>query len=276
MISRIGQSFVKRIITRVLRSVSDSEEITPFPAPWLIDWSKRLGLAPESTRYLSQVSRWRSAFRPTRIRTLLVAESHVAEQPDDVRVRVAIPESLISHKRLPNGFCRLVYCLGYGESKLCDPEPISNPGTWQFWDLLGAIASLVDMSLNARCPRRREAGLEERLAWKCRVLSVLRDKGVWLVDASVLGLYGKGRRLVRGSRYRQLVRESFEMFVWPEVVRDHPDVWVIGQGVGKALSSLDMIAPTRVISQPQDRDVKRYRRELQRMAREIASDRKNA
>lgn len=238
---------------------------------WRAGRCAALGIKPESARYLSQVAQWRNAFRPSRVRTLLVAESHVAENSNDTSVRVAIPPSLNANTQLPNGFCRLVYCLGYGEPELCRPKPVPNPGTWQFWDLFGAIASGFDRNLDARLPRRRELALEQRIAWKLHVLTVLREQGVWLVDASVLGLYSYGRRLTRGKHYQQFLKESFEFFVWPDVADDGPEVWVIGRCAARALLTLPMINPTHVISQPQDRDGPRYKRDVQRMVRIIAN-----
>ena len=243
---------------------------------WLREWCASLNLQPESGRYRNQVFHWRNAFRPRRVRVLLLAESHVAEQRGDTKVKVAIPDGILDNASVPNGFCRLVYCLGYGESELCRPKPQSNPGTIQFWDLFGAIASGFERSLDGRCPRRAEATIAERLEWKRRVLGVLAQKGVWLEDASVVGLYAAGRRLIIGALYRQFIRESFERCVWPAVARDKPTVWVVGRGVGKALSPLPMISHARVISQPQDRDAARYRSDLQRMVTEITNDGKDA
>jgi hypothetical protein len=114
---------------------------------------------------------------------------------------------------------------------------------------------------------------EERLAWKLNVLTVLREQGVWLVDASVLGLYSYGRPLTRGKRYRQFLKESFELFVWPDVADDGPEVWVIGRGAARALLTLPMIKSTHVISQPQDRDGTRYKLDVQRIVRIIGNQR---
>jgi hypothetical protein len=42
----------------------------------------------ETARYLEAVAAWRAAWRPKRVRVLLVAESHVAEMPGDSTVVV--------------------------------------------------------------------------------------------------------------------------------------------------------------------------------------------
>ena len=166
----------------------------------------------ESEAYLASVTAWRNAWRPERVRVLLVAESHVAEQPGDTDITVHVPDD----PSLPTSYCRLVYCVGYGESELCSAVPASNPGTWQFWDVFGAIAD------GTRQPRKAESRLEERLAWKLRTLRTLRDMGVWLVDASVVGIYSRGPRLYKGREYGQLIRSSWLTNVWPTVRDDCP------------------------------------------------------
>jgi hypothetical protein len=47
----------------------------------------------ESPEYLSQVEKWRRAWRPERVKVLLVAESHVGEMPGDTGVRLSVPRS---------------------------------------------------------------------------------------------------------------------------------------------------------------------------------------
>jgi len=237
---------------------------------WFQDWFRMLGHA-ESGEYLERISAWRREWRPRRVRFLLVAESHVAEQAGDVSVQVALPASLRTVS-LPAGFCRLVYCLGYGESQICHPSPQTNRGTWQFWDIFGSIASVFEPSVSARMPRRHESSPGARLQWKVSVLNVLSSAGVWLEDASVIGIYGTGgARHAKGVTYRRLLRESFERLVWPEVRGDNVEqVWVVGRGVAEALAGLPMISSDRVISQPQDRNRDRYRSDLSRLLASIA------
>jgi hypothetical protein len=233
-----------------------------------VKWCRSNGLR-DSRAYLIEVYKWRKAWRPTRVRVLLVAESHVGEQKGDRRIRVQLPESI--GKTLPKRYVRLVYCLGYGESQLCSGVPRKNNGTWQFWDILGAIAA-GHVGEKYQQPRRRESTDEERLAWKLNVLHNLQTKGLWLVDASIAALYYPGKNPIRVPN--ELICESFRRFVWPMVRRDRPkQVWVIGKRVGKALEGCPLqglphkISEDCVISQPQDHDQRRYQRGLRRMIR---------
>jgi hypothetical protein len=228
---------------------------------WAAHWAARTGGVAESAAYLASVAAWRDAWRPEPVRALLVAESHVAEVAGDDRVRVQVPG--VPH--LPASFCRLVYCLGYGESDLCRPSPAGNGGTWQYWDIFGAIAGGV----TPKQPRKGESRLEDRLRWKLEVLRWLRDHGVWLVDACVAGVYRPGgERAVSGRTYDEMVRESFEQFVWPSVAAEPIEqVWVIGESVRGALRGHPSQRSARSIAQPQgDRSSPgRHARELAEM-----------
>jgi hypothetical protein len=245
---------------------------------WATDTARALGVPSESLEYLLRIRNWRAIWRPDRVRVLLVAESHVVEQPGDIHCYVRLPESVKSPVLVPDGFCRLVYCLGYGESAICRPnQPSSNGGTWQFWDIFGSIATCYEPSLEPQMPRRGNSDLHYRLWWKVTVLETLRRAGVWLEDASVIGLYSAGGdRLAHGSAYTRIVRASFESFVWPEVAKDQPEqVWIIGRGVGGALRGLPMIQESHIISQPQDRNAERRTRDIARLLHSLP-DRKEA
>jgi hypothetical protein len=117
-------------------------------------------------------------------------------------------------------------------------------------------------------------GLEQRLHWKLATLRSLRTQGIWLVDASVIGIYSPGgRRIAAGAILKQMIRDSYLRFVWPQVEQEPLEqIWVIGRtAVGPALSGLPRIDSENVISQPQDRfdGGARYRRDLERMVRAI-------
>lgn len=228
---------------------------------WARDCAASAGCTAESAEYLERVSAWRDAWRPPEVRVLLVAESHVAEQPSDtnVRVRVFVPEA----KPLPSGYCRLVYCLGYGESRICSPQPVSNRGTPQYWSLLGQLA----WGPECRLPSRASGTVAERLLWKLKTLEALRDRGVWLVDAAVIAFYAPGGgRPFTGRRYAEVLRESFKRFVWPSVAKEPIElICVIGHGVAGSLREMSQLSQAMVISQPQDRNAARYRGGIARL-----------
>lgn len=227
----------------------------------ILRWARTIlppGVPLESAASLDAVDAWRNLWRPQRVRTLLVAESHVAPVAGDEAIRVDLRGGGVeSH---PERYVRLVYCLGYGESSVCAPIPENNRGTIQYWDLFGQVAR----GLGEVQPRRSASTAEQRLRWKLETLDRLRDRGIWLADASVVGLYAAGESLVTGRSYDRVVRESWRAFVWPDVAGDDPEqVWIIGRGVERALAGDPVAVRARAIHQPQSRDAEEYNRGLQ-------------
>jgi hypothetical protein len=230
---------------------------------WAAAWYTRLGARPESFGYLDGVRAWRERWRPQRVRYLLLAESHVAEYPTDVGISVRSPGLAPD---LPSPYVRLIYCLGYGESQLCSRQPERNAGTPQFWNNFGQVA------FGQAPPGKGNPSLRDRLRWKVRVLEQLRARGIWLQDASPLGLYLGAAQRVDPRHYRGLLRDGYRRFVWPGVEADRPEqVWVIGRGVHTALSGLPGIEPDRMLTQPQDRDRDRHLAGLRRACANLSS-----
>lgn len=222
-----------------------------------IEWARRVqrehGHTPESEPYLEAISAWREAWRPAQVRVLLIAESHVVEQSGDAGLSVET-----KRRDLPSTFCRLVYCLGYGEATLCRPRsPANNRGTPQYWRIFATLAAGVQQ----RGPRG--------VAQKNALLNRLRDLGVWLVDACVAGIYCAGSRTVPASSYSAVLRESYQSFVLPCVATDAPQiVYVIGKGVYDALVGLPLIKPGCWLYQPNARGEqgRRHREQLLELA----------
>jgi hypothetical protein len=235
-------------------------------ARWSQSWALHLGARPESREYLALIECWREQWRPQSVRILLIAESHVAEQDGDSSIRTSFP----SGSDFPSGYCRLVYCLAYGENDYCQPRPQNNRGTIQYWDLFGAIVGGPDF----KQPRKAKSTAEERLSWKLTVLKTMMNRGIWLVDASVAGMYlTGGKRLATGQAYRNMVRDSFDRFVWP-AVKDEPleQVWVIGKGTAEALDGHPAVNARNVTRQPQSRQTLEYQDELAYMSKRIRGD----
>lgn len=221
---------------------------------WVSHQATALGAVPEDPSYLAGVAEWRDAWRPERVRILLVAESHVARRPGDEAVRVDLTRRVA--RPMPPLYVRLVYCLGSGESEVCSSPPRPSGGTWQYWDLLGQVAR----ALGELQPRIADSTAAERIAWKIETLDILRRRGIWLVDASVMALYAAGRRVATGAAYSRIVGEGWRRYVWPDVAADRPEpIWIVGHGVAGARAGDPVVGRASVIDQPLSRDTERCR-----------------
>lgn len=264
-----GRQVVERVTPRrepPHRAATSASDVDAPPTDfdgWASWWYRRLGARPESAAYLAGVAAWRNAWRPERVRAVLLAESHVAQRDGDLRSQVRTDWTAI--RNLPSQYVRLVYCLGYGESGICSPPPEGNGGTWQFWNIFGQIARGENQ------PPKRASSLSSRLHWKLAVLRELQSRGIWLQDASPLALYLGGGRRVDPRGQVQLLRDGFQRWVWPSLEADDPEkVWVIGRGVAAALAGLPGVEAARVITQPQDREPGRHLAGLARMRQDLS------
>ncbi|MBZ0253984.1 MAG: hypothetical protein K8I02_11650 [Candidatus Methylomirabilis sp.] len=144
----------------------------PFEAVWAVDWHRRY-------------------WRPDPVRVVLLAESHVFTAAHEVAVSVRCDD--FGYDELPTPYVRFVYCLGYGEDGLLTSRVNDNRGTSQYWKLLYACCSAFeDDKRAAPVLATYTSDLETRLSNKVALLSELFERGIWLVDASIMGIYRPG------------------------------------------------------------------------------------
>ena len=191
----------------------------------------------------------RQAWRPGRLRVLLLAESHIATSAADLTYRVALPPGLDWPG--PARFVRHIYCAGYGEPELLEgplgPEARPRGGTPQFWRLMAA-AEGADCPAWPTVSRGAGTGAPARLAAKAALLHRLRARGVWLTDASLVALAVPSVRRHGGASLDAVaLRESWRLYhgaLLPALGPAH--VAVIGLGVARTLGpELDRAFPGR-------------------------------
>ncbi len=188
------------------------------------------------------VEAWRQAWRPARLRLLLLAESHMAGSAEEL----AAPLLPAPGWPMRAGFVRHLYCPAYGEPSLA-PEVARNAGTPQYWRLLAAAEG------SAAPTRAAFPAAEARLDAKRALLERLHRRGVWLTDASLVAVAGPGGARVSTAAYGAALRESWRLHhgvVLPAL--DPAGVVVIGLGVAKVLrEALDAAFPGRWQAVPQ-------------------------
>ena len=193
----------------------------------------------------------RQAWRPGRVRVLMLAESHIATSAADLAWRVALPPDLDWPG--PRRFVRHVYCASYGEPELLEGPPgagddAARPrgGTPQYWRLMAAAEGADCPAWPAAARNGTEAGA--RLAAKAALLHRLRARGIWLTDASLAALAVPSVRRHGDAALDALaLRESWRRYhgeLLPALEPAH--VAVIGLGVARVLAAeLDRAFPGR-------------------------------
>jgi hypothetical protein len=139
-----------------------------------------------------------------------------------------------------------VYCLGYGEKDLTnEPHHPRRDGTPQFWKIFNACDNPIENLEDFR-PVRRETSYPQRLRNKINLLKNLRAKGIWLVDASIVAVYGNGEGFSMRSR-AEVLRMSWESYTREVVTTAYPErVICVGKGVARVVKNdLQALFPGR-------------------------------
>ncbi len=226
------------------------------------EWAK--WKVPEPFEATLGVERHRWYWRPTEIKIVLLAESHLFTDQDDLACRIKTSELPIQLSEYPSEFVRLVHCIGYGHDVLQRRPRQANSGTPEYWEILGRCAGTWDTS-------------DDNLEWKIRTLQTLQRKGIWLVDASIHAccnprLTGKACNLGnKWGLYRAVLQTSW-MYV-SQNIRGCQGIWCIGHNVNRALRD-PRIIEAKTILQPSAARFGRhpeYREGLERLVAGVQS-----
>ena len=209
-----------------------------------------LGSDTEPFKSVQLVEEFRRYWKPDKVRVILLAESHVFTsdlvRQIPIRSREDLPGS-------PTQYARFVYCLAYGENDLIPGNTLKRDGTPHFWKIFfscnNPITALSDFS-----PILSQTQSETRIRNKIQLLYELKANGIWLVDASIVGLYKDGKKL---PYMFSALEESWQSYTREVVISANPEfVICIGKGVGNIVKDdLERLYPERftIIPQPNAR-----------------------
>lgn len=211
----------------------------------------------DSLEVVNQVEQYRQFWKPEETNIVLLAESHVYTDKKDSKMKC---DRTILHRIIPNyplPFVRFVYCLGYGENELLIRVRTDrrNAGTPQYWKIFSSCVAESEDDLGFdKILKTGTPSLSLRLRNKVDILRKMKKKGVWLLDASIVGLYGSGEKdykvteRILGICWRNYISDIME-----EANPKH--IIVIGKGVGGILNRKlrRLTIPFTVIPQPQAR-----------------------
>jgi hypothetical protein len=205
-----------------------------------------LPFVPESLEAAIAVEQHRWYWRPKEVKFVLLAESHVHTDADDLTCKInqsRLPEAV---RDIPEQFVRLVYCLGYGQNGLLHKTPQQrNNGTAEYWEILGqCVDTWQDSPLTPD--------------WQIRTLRKLQEAGIWLADASIHACMNPRRQepyrniadRFKNTLYRDIINESWQ-YVRPTIA-EAAEVWYIGKNLMCVLED-PILDKTKYIPQPAGR-----------------------
>jgi hypothetical protein len=157
----------------------------------------------ESFHSVKVANQYYEYFRPEKVKIILLAESHV--HTDE---KMSKDGPIIGYNKMPShdydgprDFISLVYCLGYGGDSILetrnDQDAIVIPdgataGTPQFWKLFAACSGIgqgENGSYGDKVLKKSVKDDETRIQNKLDILLRLKQRGIWLIDTSIIGWY---------------------------------------------------------------------------------------
>jgi hypothetical protein len=190
----------------------------------------------EPYKVIESAEAHRNFWCPEKVRTLLLAESHV--YTTETENTSLLREDICKEVGCPREFVKLVYCLGYGENEILTPTIAENPGTRQFWELFYSCLVNVDSKPDfSSIHKTKTRNTQQRLRNKIDILKDMRKKGIWLLDASPMALYNMPSAKAKTPEVCETVLlESWPHYLRPIIERITPEnIIIIGKGVGNVL-----------------------------------------
>jgi hypothetical protein len=198
---------------------------------------KRSGFELEDYQVIDAVRRHRDYWRPTSTQVVLLAESHVWTTQQDFACKIDVQRFGLSD--YPRNYVRLVYDLGYGEDELLDGFPNKNSGTPQYWKIFYATCNRIKANIDcSSVMKTSNRELVSRISAKVELLRKMRQRGIWLMDASIVSLYKPGGFKPSSVAMQQAIEVSWDHYIADEIMAINPrHVICVGIKVFKTLET---------------------------------------
>lgn len=210
----------------------------------------------DSFDVVKQVEEYRQFWKPKRLNVLLLAESHVYTRDEEYALECNKDFQDYFIKNYPTHFVRFVYCLCSGEPEMFSVK-FKHKRHIQFWKIFCSCVANSSLNLGFEQIRKRETTLNQRLRNKVRILQEMHDRGIWLLDASIVGIYGA----IKDHQIKQsVIRTCWKNHIQSTIAGFDPypkAIVVIGKGVANSLNGyLDKLCDSMgtkctVLPQPQ-------------------------
>jgi len=195
-----------------------------------------LGRKAEPLKSVELVEQYRRYWRPDQVKTILLAESHVYTRGKD---RDLVLKEIPCLPGYPTHYCRFVYCLAYGERELIkNGQHVRRDGTPQYWELLYSCNNRISARSGFPPILKKATRHRARLRHKIRLLQALKQRGIWLVDASIVAVYKRKKKKPKPAAIKKVIRASWEGYTRATIEEARPvHVICVGKGIFDLLES---------------------------------------
>ncbi len=188
----------------------------------------------EPLEVIKTVEEYRQYWKPKVVKTLLLAESHVYTTSEDYSRRKNKLDSILPN--YPSNFVRFVYCINYRETR-------------QFWRIFYSTLNWIES--------HQDFEFIKDFNNKLKILQQMKERGIWLVDASICGLYIPGGSKPRPIKVKQALCCSWNGYVKNVIEKSKPErIVVIGKTVWNEISqffSSELLSKSNWVYQPNAR-----------------------
>lgn len=141
----------------------------------------------ESTEVLQANLEHYLFWKPEKVKVILLAESPIFTASEEFAEEHALHPGLLPEHKGPRQCTRQIFSFTYGETAAMRTPKKSfvNTGTTQFWKMFASIVGIDKKPIL----KTSHKDLQARLKVKLDILKKARRKGIWLLDASMQGLY---------------------------------------------------------------------------------------
>lgn len=209
----------------------------------------------ESLGVLETSEKLRFFWKPKKVKLMLLAESHVytTEEENNVIQNVEQFKDIFDYENYPKEFVKLIYCLGYGENEILETPLDKNSGTPQFWKIFYNTLNEIQNSDFSPILMGTTKNYKERISNKIKLLNEMKENGIWLIDASILALYGNGPK---PKDYKKILEICWHNYINQLILKENPEaILVIGSQVHSNLKEhlITTGIPFDFVPQPQAR-----------------------
>lgn len=173
----------------------------------------------------------RNFWKPEKVRILLLAESHVYTPMTEYN-HVMRYDRFPELNGCPKNYVKLVYCLGYGERNFSGVN--SKSGTPPFWKI---FVSCTQENFNSEFKKillGKTKNQNQRLRNKICLLESLKEKGIWLLDASIVAINDTFKPSPKIKK--EILKISWEQYISKVIKEIQPEkIMVVGKGVSNDL-----------------------------------------